>query len=257
MLYAYIGVALLLGLLIGFVSLSVMWLSKRVSADIKSKTVELISSYDALLEKRSRELSDLEELLLSKAAAAAAPVSSTKENTATAEFSDFAVLNIVERIGNASYLDSQTGGVYRSIRSSFDAKPEEVLKKLLPSAQFVSGAASRLLSSLPFDTVYSLSTLSEADQLSILRESLDEEGLKLLENHQNRHSHFRAIDFYDDLKAAAEMEPQPPKLYVSPVYSGGCPEGVELIVDPDICEGFQIEVDNILYDYCIKERELN
>lgn len=35
------------------------------------------------------------------------------------------------------------------------------------------------------------------------------------------------------------------------------PDGVEVIVDPDICEGFQIEFNNTLYDYCIKGRELS
>ena len=34
-------------------------------------------------------------------------------------------------------------------------------------------------------------------------------------------------------------------------------DGVEIIPDEGICEGFQLEEKNLLYDYCIKARELS
>ena len=33
-------------------------------------------------------------------------------------------------------------------------------------------------------------------------------------------------------------------------------ERVEIIPDEEICEGFQMEADRVLYDYCIKAKEL-
>ena len=55
MIYAiYIAAAAVVGVLIGFVVLSVTWLKKTVAKNIRSKTTELISVYDDLLEEKSR-----------------------------------------------------------------------------------------------------------------------------------------------------------------------------------------------------------
>ena len=56
----YIAAAVAVGLLIGFVTLSIMWLRKSVSENIRSKTVGLLSIYDDLLEEKSRELTAVE-----------------------------------------------------------------------------------------------------------------------------------------------------------------------------------------------------
>ncbi|MBQ9648398.1 MAG: hypothetical protein IJV43_08575, partial [Oscillospiraceae bacterium] len=67
---------------------------------------------------------------------------------------------------------------------------------------------------------------------------------------------FDCIAFYDALKAGAAAEPGPAKLRVAPQDVKLYPAWLDVTVDEDICEGFQVELDNVLYDYAIKTREI-
>ena len=259
MLYAYIGVALVIGLLIGFVTLSIIWLSRRVSQDIRSKTVDVISSYDALLDKRRVELAALEE----KIRDAQVPEPETKAaEPVKPERSDMpanSMLSAAERIGNTSYLASDISDTYRRIRSAFNMQPEEALRKITGESTYHPqiGPATKLLQELPYETVFKLSILSEEEQKELLESVISGEGRELLDAYCAAHKRFNAIGFYDYLTGVSEMEPKRPKLHVSPLYAGEHPQDVDVVVDADICEGFQIEADNVLYDYCIKGKELS
>ena len=258
MLYAYIGVALVIGLLIGFVTLSVIWLSKRVSQDIRSKTVDVISSYDALLEKRRGELTELEERLRELKAEMPEEKADKPEKTEKSDMPASSMLSTAERLGNTSYLTSDISDTYRRIRGAFTAEPKEALKKITGgNCNLREGPAAHLLQELPYETVYKLSILSEEEQKELLETVITGEGRELLDSYCGAHKRFNAIGFYDYLTGVAEMEPKLPKLHVSPMYDGEYPENVDVVVDPDICEGFQIEADNVLYDYCIKGKELS
>jgi len=259
LLYAYIGTAVVIVILVGSVTTCVVWLSKKVSAGIREKTVDVISAYDVLLEKRSRELAQLEEAIRLKAAEAEnqtqpAAVKFRPEN----DLLGSALVNAAERFASASYREAAVGETYRKIRDAFQYDPQQVLAQISQSAEAMAGGpATRLLEELHYDTVYRLSTLAGEDQQRLLEEALEGDALQLLTDYCAQNSSFRIIDFYDYLQSAAALEPQRPRLRVSPVYRGSVPEGVELVVDPDICEGFQIEVMGAVYDYCIKGRELS
>lgn len=259
MLYAYVGAAAVIGLLIGFVMLCVLWISQKVSNGIRMRTMDLVSAYDTLLETRSRELSEVEAKLEQYHRVSAEQIAA-ENHLRNTEYTvpSGPILNAAERIGTAAYRDTAIGQTYQKIRSAFQLEPTEILRVLeKESGDRRVGPATRLLSELPYDTVYQLSTLPGEEQSRLLRESLDKETLALLEEYQTAHKTWSAIGFYDYLQAVAAMEPQKPRLRVSPLYKNEYPEGVEVMVDPDICEGFQIEFNNTLYDYCIKGRELS
>ena len=259
MLYAYVGAAALVGLLIGFVLLCVIWISRKVSEGIRMKTIDLVSAYDTLLETRSRELAEVEQKI-KQCQAASAPVGATaaSEQEIGCVTPSGSILNAAERIGTAAYRDATVSMTYRKIKGAFQAEPLEILRSLRQeTGTQISGPATCLLADLPYDTVYQLSTLPGEMQCQILQESLNEDALALLRDYQTAHRNFSAIGFYDYLQAVAAMEPQPPRLRISPLDQRTYPDGVEVIVDPDICEGFQIEFNNTLYDYCIKGRELS
>ena len=258
MLYAYIGTAAVIAILVGSVTLCVIWLSKKISTGIREKTVDVLSAYDVLLEKRSRELAQLEEAIRQKSLSAPETIPVQKSADPSGTMADTALVNAAERLAAASYRESTVGQTYRKIRNTFQYDPRQILAQIPEAAQALQpGPATRLLAELSYNTVYRLSTLAGEDQLQLLEETLEGDSLQLLKEYCGRNAQFRIIEFYDYLQAAAALEPQRPRLRVAPGYRGSVPEGMELVTDPDICEGFQIEVAGSIYDYCIKGRELS
>ena len=259
----YIAAAVAVGLLIGFVTLSILWLRRNVSENIRSKTVGLLSVYDELLEQKSRELAAMEAEIEKTGDAQVekdtAPSLAQPESTepVAQPLQASEMLNMAERSGGAVYRDDAMGSLYRKIRQNFSFQVGE----LLPSFGMTpvsGGPAGQMLSQLEFDTVFRLSTLPESDQQTVLRECLPQEGIALLDAYLGSHPAFSALAFYDHLKSIAATEPKPACLRVPAdmmVDKVDC-GGVQVIPDNEICEGFQLEDGNFLYDYCIKAREL-
>lgn len=259
MLYAYIGAAAVIGLLIGVVTLSILWASKVVGQSIRERSIGLISAYDGILEDKSRQLRELEgqvarkreELEALEPEPSAAPV-----QTAAAGLPPSNFLRTAERISLVNYRDSALGELYHKIRKDFTFSPDEVLSAL-PGRESLGGPASRLMQELSYDTVCRLSSLPGEEQLELLRQVLPQENRAFLEEYVQSARRFDCVDFYDALQTAAEGEPGPVSLRISAAGQGRrYPKDVRVIVDPDICEGFQVEADNVLYDYCIKAREM-
>lgn len=258
-----IAAAVAVGLLIGFVALSIMWLRKDVSESIRSKTVGLLSVYDDLLEQKSRELSAVESKIKNssetkKEDASAPSFEGAEKPQAEAEpLKASELLNMAERSGGATYRDDTVGDLYRKVRKNFSFRVDELLPAFT-AAPVNQGPAGRLLSELEFDTVYRLSTMPVADQLAILRECLPQESIDLLNTYLDSHVSFNVLEFYDELISLAATEPKPACLHVaagSPKVETDC-GSVRIVSDSEICEGFQLEEGNFLYDYCIKAREL-
>lgn len=263
----FLAVAVVIGLMIGFVTLCVIWTVRVVSQSIRGRSISLLSTYDGLLEDRSRMLRDLnEELERTKASleklretgeAAGEPVAPQAQ-----EGDPMAILKAVERVSGTEYRDKDAGTVYRRIRENFSLDPRRVIFDLaLHSGDPEEKQAGKLLEKLNYDTVYRLSTLPGEDQQTLLAEVLEPEERNLLEEYAGLHPRFDCIGFYDFLQSRAAEEPGPIYLRVSPAAAGEAamrryPSQVQVVVDDEICEGFQVEADNMLYDYCIKMREM-
>ena len=267
MVYIYIVAAILIGLLIGITMLSIMWLAKRVETDIREKSVELLSAYDLSLEEKANELSLLEEKLKekeeqlldepkkdSKEEIKVEEKSSTKENVSPYDF-----LNIVQRVGLASYREKEIVDLYRKIKKSFAATPENVMAALkVITRKKPNMRASSLLKELPYKTVYELSTLDSEMQEKLLKESLSSNDMSLFKEYKASVKEFSILGFYDYLKAISEGESFDPVLYVSASdYGRNYPRGLKVVIDDDICEGFVIKQGGVVYDYSIREKELS
>ncbi|MBR0310971.1 MAG: hypothetical protein IJQ98_01100 [Oscillospiraceae bacterium] len=260
MVFTWIAVAVVAGLLIGFVTLSVIWTARTVDQNIRDRSLELLSTYDELLEDRSRELEALRQELeqlrgeLADAREAEPPaVEETAEEPSDAAPSAF--LRAAERISATAYQDSGAGRVYRKVREEFAAEPDELLSQLL--AQQREEAEAPLFASLDYDTVYRLSTLPEEDQLSLLDEYLPDAEHALLAEYVAAHPRFDAIAFYGEVMTRASDSSREVVIRVADEYAASrCPPDVLVEVDSSICEGFQIEAGNVLYDYAIKTGEI-
>ncbi len=271
MVYAvYIAAAAVIGLLIGFVALSVLWLKKTVLKNIRSKTLELISVYDELLEEKSSKLREIEKQAARRNAQDKAQqeeqsklkfrhVSEEAGKAGKAGNHSIRSLRLTKQAGADSYRDPMLGSLYRKLRESFSFNPDEIIQILKESGtQKDESPARKLLKELNPDTVYRLSSLEPETQLDILRESLGTEETKLLDEYMQKHKSFGALDFYDYLLFKADTENGAAILSVP---GSICKSSMKLgsttiLPDDEICEGFQLEEDNILYDYCIKAREL-
>lgn len=253
----YIAAALILGLLIALVALSIFWLQKRVLRNIRSKTMGLLSAYDELLEEKSHALAELK---------APEPVPEERETPGMPEPAQengnqmsAVVLSTIERVTASAYRQEEIGSFYQVIRQNFSYSLEDVLPELEKTDPHCQGPATALLGKLDYETVYQLSTLSREDQVAILRSVLEDRELTLLETYLAQNPEFSMLDFFDSLTATAAGEPGPAKLLVAQgtgPYQGP-KTNVEIVADPEICEGFQIEQDNRLYDFSIKTRELS
>ena len=260
MIFTWIAVALVAGLLIGFVTLSVVWTARTVNKNIRDRSLELLSTYDALLEDRSRELEALrrelerarEELASIKEAEEPAAVRTTEE---TAGPSPAIFLRTAERISTTAYQDTGAGEVYRKVREEFATRPDAVLAQLPLEPK--PALAEGVFGSLDHGTVFRLSTLPEDEQLALLDELLPDGEHALLADYVASHPRFDAISFYDEMYARAAEESGRVVVRVADAYAASlCPPDVQVEVDESICEGFQVETGTVLYDYAIKTGEI-
>lgn len=257
-----LAVAVVIGVLIGFVTLCVVWTARVVGQSVRDRSLTLLSTYDGLLEERSLQLKELDQGLararmeleqVKQSGRTNAPAAAEKEP----EGDPMAFLKAVERISGTEYRDAGGGTLYRRIRENFDLTPEDVLPAFIARAVRQAGPAGQLLEKLEYEAVYRLSTLPREEQLELLTQVLAPEERKLVEDYASLHRQFDSIAFYDYLQSRAAEEPGPVCLRVPPTAAAGrYPGQVEVVVDEDICEGFQVEADNILYDYCVKMREM-
>ena len=260
MVFTWIAVVIVLSLMIGFVTLSIIWTAKSVGDNIRTRSTELLSAYDELLEKRSRELSALDVELenrdreIVKISEEDEKPVEVKESPAI-DTSSF--LKTAEQLSMTPYQDSGAGEAYQRIRQTFAAVSDDTVRQLLAQPEEKEeGSATVLLKMLSFDTIYQLSTLPGTEQLQILMDTIPASDAGFLQQYAASNQVFDSIAFYDSLKSAAASENRSVRLCVAPQDAKLYPATLDVTVDEDICEGFQVEKDNILYDFAIRAREI-
>jgi hypothetical protein len=258
--YIIIGVMVTLVLLIGLVMLAVVWAAHTVRGQIRRRTAELITLYDGYSgdgEPEDDEDGEGEE----------APETARVNRVEQAGTDQFwsgggsSVLDETQQISAAHYLDRELPHMYRQIRSQFYFNPAAVLSKL-PIADVSrtgGGLATKLLRSLDNDTVFSMSQLSREEQFDLLTQVVGDEYGSLLTEFDRPGEKFDILDFCDFLQVKSTTESQPIKVYVPAdmLNYRTFSDNVEVVADLDICDGLQIEADNMIYDFAIKGREIS
>ena len=259
--YSLIGAALVIGLLICFSVLAILWLSRVVTNSIKKRTVELFSTYDDILEEKARTFN--EQI-------------SQEKNTEIPTKNEFSTINnnfkdncfenkenehenISMKLLSSSYRDENVGNIYKKIRYGFDAKPEIELSKIqFENDSQESVIADSILSSFSFESFYKLTSLSATEQLAVLKDVFSSEQISLLDDYYQHSKNFSIISFYNYLNDIKDRGQNKPVLHVSSSLDvSNVPKNTRVIVDPDILEGFTIETGNKIYDYSIKTREIS
>ncbi len=254
----YIAAAVVMALLIGLVAMAISFLQKTLRRNIRGKTLNLLSLYDQLLEEKSQALAQ------EQPAAAQEPQvreeASLDLSAETVKELSAAILNTVQRSGSVPYREGAVGSLYQVIRRNFSYDISTVLPVLEQASPREEGPATALLRQLDYDTVYQLSTLPGEEQQAILSEVLQGKQKQLLEDYCAERWEFCALAFYDHLQGLSAEEPTAPRLLVSEDmarYLQGSTSPIQIVADPAICEGYQVEKNNKLYDFSIKTRELS
>lgn len=263
--FGYIGASVLLVLLISFTTVALRWSSKRVSKMIQDNTLDLISSYDEVLNLKSHELALVEaeledkrsQLALLEEERARAGRSADAQAACPAD-NGASLVRAALRNSQNSYVDTSLGESYRKVKDSFSFSQGDVANMVPPSQGAVRpGPATRLLEELSSETVFQLSTLGSEQQLEMLRDVGNEEVSALLDGYCGMNRRFDVIGFYDYLKAVSATEPHLARVYVGEDRRDLKVRGAEVLLDEGICEGFQIEKDGVMYDYALHTREVS
>ena len=112
-------------------------------------------------------------------------------------------------------------------------------------------AAGRILTALPLETAYSLSTLDPEEQEQILRQCLDEEELKILEQYLDENGTMDACGFREYASVFSDLYSDKTTVYTGNPESAGKDGRVETVYDEGICEGVRVVRGNRMFDYSI------
>ncbi|MDR1329640.1 MAG: hypothetical protein LBK23_08580 [Oscillospiraceae bacterium] len=255
MLYVFIGAFVTLALLIGLVTVAAALLANEVRGQIRRRTAELVTLYDGVEKERGETAPEP-----ARPPAIARPPAAAPGAGAFASQAASSALHETEQISSAHYLNKELPVLYREVRSQFYINPAQALASLpIADAPRDGGPATRLLARLGYETAFALSGLPGSEQHRLLCEVLDGDGLRLLEEYEKTGDRFDMLDFCGFLRLKSSGEARPVTVYVPSdmLNYRTFAENVEVVADADICDGIQIEADNVIYDFAIKGREIS
>ena len=259
MAYIYVATVIVMILLICFTAATILMIARSTTESIRDKTLELVSVYDELLEAHSLELNDIkreiEQMEVNNAMQKAVPISDTVASETV--IGPTSGVSTLEQIGKASYLSTQLAELYQGIRKNFTVDLGSVLDDIPEVLKHTEkGVATSVLELISYETMYAMSFLSPEEQLTCISECLSEEFLPLLRLFAQENERFSSLDFYTFLKDQANAERKKAIIYVSPNVVVEKSHTLDIQVSDAICEGIQVELDYVLYDYAILKKEL-
>ena len=256
----FLAMAIIMALLIVFAVLLLHSLTSSANVRIRADMLTLLSAYDKLIDKKSKEVRRLDRELEKHRAETAAPAeaAAVQAQSQTPEVPAFGARS---RLDPPDYRLREMKSSYETIRDNFrvytaqqDALYDAVCQR--ESKRPLRGSdAAKLAQALSFDTVYTLSLMAPDEQLSLLRASLEERDAALLEDYlaESGETAFSASRFWAWLKSLAQLEDD--SVTVCCGDEDACRDG-SMAYSRGIFEGIQIRTGSHLYDYSIGESEI-
>lgn len=264
----YIAVIIVLVILIGFVLTMVNMLAKTAGSKIRNDLQRVISTYDAIIEMKAREINQIKEEKANSnynyEQRKGLGVNLLQSNNATPAFrmvedNDNQQIPISSFIiPSVEYRSSVLADNYEEIKNSFsfsdrNIKSEvEKIEKDIKQSKFTD-ACIRIVKGLSYDAIYELATMKSIDQVKLLRSGLHTNDKEVLETYLNiieDEEKFDGIKFYDWVKRTIAENSD----YVE-VRTSSSKNQDEF--DPSICDGYRIYVGNKMYDYAISKKDVS
>ena len=162
----------------------------------------------------------------------------------------------------ARYVDNDFFEEYKVAKDKLAGiDKQEVINHVIDVVPFTGDmtlyqTADRIVTGLNFQALYDLCSIEHEDQLSILRETLTGDELRILSEYveeMEEVSEFEVLGFLDYVKAIRRRHD--PHVFVSVAenetdYTNPA-RNIICSVDPNVCEGVKIIYQNKVYDYSI------
>ncbi|GEM_PF-1907668 len=223
----------------------------------QNNAVRQLSLYDDLIEKKEQKLHQLHEAVTTGASQISKDSAQRLPGEARLAINSFA-------ISEGDYLDADFLHKYHTIRDFFGFDRSQCIKDVLEQygateQDVYASLVRQMLERFSLDERFSLSTLEEQDQLQVLEKVLNVEEYGLLEEYQTLHWPFDCLEFFDWLEAETfrselriVVRTDRQKEDFKEIDSR-----IKTQYDGSICEGIQIIMRNMLYDFSIHKREIS
>jgi len=262
MIAVFIAVFLILGVMIYFITVSLRIVSENASKKVNAYFLSKLGEYDEdfkekmnTLEKLKDARNDLEQ-----------KIKILEADHNSLEVSRFYKPRPIIRdtyIPVAHYIDSGFFEDYKKAKTLLVMDKAQIIRNVMNKFPYTGNLeryniATMILNELNPEVMYGLCTMPIANQLSILRESMSNDMLTLLNEYMEplySDNEFNVLGFKEYIKLVQRQES--PYLHArlgaqDEDYSDVSPY-VICEYDSNICEGIRIEYQGKLYDYSIYE----
>lgn len=161
-----------------------------------------------------------------------------------------------QSIDRSCYKNADFKEDYKAVKENMDFSKQDIIRDVISGEEESdeTSAVVELVRDFDFETIYQLSTLQSDEQKEVLKASLSEGQLDILNEYlSSKVEAFSCIDFFDYVTQLAKR--QDPNFYVKTGWSNDSFEhlgdNVVTVHDRDITEGLKIVHKDKLYDYSI------
>lgn len=257
----FVAAVIVLIVLIYFMIVMLRSVVSEAGHQVNSYFLKNLESYDAQFKEKFRQMNELKE----EQETLNREVKSMKSELVSYKTSPFYAPRPLARdvyIPTARYIDNDFFEEYKIAKDKLlSINKQQVINNVMGKVEYVGDmdryqTACRIIEKLNFEAVYDLCSVEKEDQLSVLKECLDnQEAALLLEyvGNMQEMEEFDILAFLDYIKKV--KNDNDPFVYVSVGENENdySDEERKIIcsVDDNICEGIKIIYQNKIYDYSI------
>ncbi len=240
-----------------FLLLVIRGLAQAVKARLKRGFADSVSTYDELIEAKSRELRALEGELAPRDEGLPPVTPAVRAS------------HVPDQLPNAAFANGAFAQTYRLVRSAYAFDTADAVRDAVRRAPEATreragrcATARSIRSLLDHETLFDLVSLPSERQLAVLRDALDRDGANLLEDYVRERGWSDALAFSQWLDAVCLIESDEVVVTVGEGSSFdptrfSCGRSVRVNISPDVCEGVLVRVGGTLYDYSLRSKDLS
>lgn len=251
----FIAALLVMALITAFIFVLLRMLAANTGDRIRDKIIVQIQAYDVLLQRKEAELTALRREI---------EIENKKRNTKLEsnqhkEVVPYGVFVLPETV----YCREDFYDDYTRMREKFQFNHQDEILQIYQEHEQMQdmeriALLDGLADKLTLDNVYKISLFHSEEQIELLKEILNQEEQAVMEDYIRAHKNFQCIEFHQWLSMQRLLLDK--QCIVKTAHKeenyNGIGKWITTIYDENLCEGFQIQSGNRLYDYGVRRSEL-